>query len=575
LSTCLLVNFLGLSSCLGDGDFLEYDEATVYEADAIRSDFTRTTQFVTDIYSYLPTDFYSVGSAMRSSACDEGEYVWATNDIHIMTNGRWSPRRTVDAQWEHFYKGIRACNLYLEEFNNSTFDANKYDQEYENQMTRYRNFEWEVRFLRAFFHFELLKRYGDIPLEDHTITDEQANTLSRTPFDVVVQFITDECDTVKEYITPDYTDAIFKQEISRVPKAAAYALKARALLYAASLLHNPNNDGERWKKAAQASADMLKAMDAGEPGFKNYSSTKLPNYSVVLAPTNYSLANSELIFYTRTGKSGTLESINFPIGFEGGISGNVPTHNLAEKYGLTDVFLATNPQNLYTNKDPRLRLVIALNNDKPFTNYDRLQIYEGGANGLPKTGATNTGYYLKKFLFEDVNLKAGQSVTFLHTFPLFRYAEVYLNYAEAVNELYGPEVIPSELGTTMTALEAANKVRTRTGFTATTVPPYPTGQFTQETFRNELRDERWRELAFEDHRFWDVRRWKIGAETQKEVKRLRIQQVTNPDTGRKSFAYAVETDAYARVWDDKMYLYPVPQDERDKNKNLTQNPGWE
>jgi hypothetical protein len=99
--------------------------------------------------------------------------------------------------------------------------------------------------------------------------------------------------------------------------------------------------------------------------------------------------------------------------------------------------------------------------------------------------------------------------------------------------------------------------------------PFRNTLFTQQTFQSELRDERWRELAFEDHRFWDVRRWKIGAETQRDIKRLRIKQSGN------SFVYTVETDANARVWDDKMYLYPIPQDERDKNENLTQNPGWE
>ncbi|MDR1763860.1 MAG: RagB/SusD family nutrient uptake outer membrane protein [Dysgonamonadaceae bacterium] len=570
----LTIFAFAFSSCITDGNFLEYDETTVYEADAIRKSFDRTTQYVTDIYSYLPTDFYSVGYAMRSSACDEGEYVWPTSDIHIMTNGRWSPRRTVDDGWSTYYKGIRACNLYLEEFNNSTFDENKYDQTYQDQMTRYHNFEWEVRFLRAYFYFELLRRYGDVPLETRTISTEEANSLSRTPFDEVVQFIVDECDVVKANITPSYAGTIFKEEISRVPKAAAYALKTRVLLYAASPLHNPDNDRSRWLKAATAAADMLKAMDAGEAGFKSYLTARLPAYATVLAPTNFSLTTSEVIFATRTANSSTLEANNFPIGYEGGTSGNCPTHNLVEKFGITQELLDANPAQPWTNRDPRLALIVALNNNKPFTNYDRLQIYEGGANGLPKTGATNTGYYLKKFLFEDVNLKAGQSVTYTHAFPLFRYAEVFLNYAEAVNELYGPDEVPSEIGYTMTALTAANKVRYRTGFVNTTVPQYTVGQFDQNTFRNELRDERWREFAFEDHRFWDIRRWKIGAETQRDIKRLRIQRILGDD-GKYSFVYKVETDANARVWDDKMYFYPIPQSEMDKNKNLTQNPGWE
>ncbi|MDR0547555.1 MAG: RagB/SusD family nutrient uptake outer membrane protein [Dysgonamonadaceae bacterium] len=588
-SIILFISALGLSSCLSDGDFLEYDESTSYEIDYIRKDFNRTMQFVTDIYSFLPTDFYSVGDAMRSAACDEGEYVWPTNDIHIMTDGRWTPLRTVDAQWEHFYKGIRACNLYLEEFNNSAFEANKYEQEYENQMIRYRNFQWEVRFLRAFFHFELLKRYGDVPLVKHTLTAEEANSLSRTPFDEVVQYIADECDTVKKYITPSYVDAdVYKNEISRVSKAAAYALKSRVLLYAASPLHNPGNDPGRWKRAAQAAADVLIAMEAGEifgvssPAAINYVSQKLPSYQLaVIEPNNYSF--DEIILCRRNGVSGTLEENNLPIGFVGSTSGNVPTHNLVEKYGITQEYLDGKAgTGVWTNTDPRLKLVVALHGEAPFSKYPVLEMHEGGANGLPKTGATNTGYYLHKFLYKDINLQPYTThATFDHNFPLFRYGEIFLNYAEAVNECYGPEVVPSELGSTMTALEALNKIRSRTGYLPTQIRTFPAGTFpTKKAFFDELRDERARELAFEDHRFWDIRRWKIGAETQRDIKRLRIQQyiTINPNTGRevKNYTYTVEVDENARVWDDKMYLYPIPQEEIDKNRNLLpQNPGWE
>lgn len=586
-SILLFISALSLSSCLSDGDFLEYDESTSYEMDYIRKDFNRTMQFVTDIYNYLPTDFYSVGDAMRSAACDEGEYIWSTSDIHIMTDGRWTPLRTVDAQWEHFYKGIRACNLYLEELNNSAFEVNKYDQEYENQMIRYRNFQWEVRFLRAFFHFELLKRYGDIPLVNRTLTTDEANSLSRTPFDEVVQFIADECDTVKRHITPSYFSAIYKSEISRVSKAAAYALKSKVLLYAASPLYNPGNNLDRWKRAAQAAADVLIAMEArelfsvGSSATVNYVSDKLPSYRLaVIEPNNYTL--DEIILCRRNGVSGTLEQNNLPIGFAGSTSGNVPTHNLVEKYGITQEYLdGKNGVGVWTNTDPRLKLVVALHGEVPFTKYPPLEIHEGGANGLPKTGATNTGYYLHKFLYEGINLIPGTTqTTFDHNFPLFRYGEIFLNYAEAVNECYGPETVPSELGTTMTALDALNKIRSRSGYLLTQIRTFPAGTFPdKKAFQSELRDERARELAFEDHRFWDIRRWKIGAETQRDIKRLRIQQyiTINPANGReiKNYTYTVEVDENARVWDDKMYHYPIPQEEIDKNRNLLpQNPGW-
>jgi hypothetical protein len=554
--------FVGLSSCITDGNFLEYDESSTYDINAIRSDFDRTTQFVTDIYSYLPADFFTVGSAMRSSACDEGEYVWAASDIHAMTNGQWSPRKAIDDGWAHFYKGIRAANLYLEEFNNTTFDYLQYDEDYQEYITRYRNYEYEVRFLRAFFHFELLKRYASIPLEDKTLTEEEANRIVPASFDTAVQFIVDECDSIKEHLQPDYDNALFKNEISRIKKAAAYALKARVLLYAASPLHNPNEEKTRWELAAQASADILRAVDNGEAGF---TLTRLPFYEMVLSGTNYE--QQEVILAARTGKSGDLEAANFPIGVEGGNSGNCPTHNLVEKYGM-QTGRTLDEKDPWKNRDPRLGWNVVLNGER-FAYNQVTEIWEGGLSGLPKTGATKTGYYLKKFLINSTNLKPGQTSTFGHNFILFRYAEVYLNYAEAVNEAYGPNVAPPFYH--MTAIDAANVVRSRRGLT---IPTYAASDFDQKTFQTELQDERWRELAFEDHRFWDIRRWKIGAETQRDIKRLRIQSDPEDPRGR-AYIYTVEEDKNARIWDDKMYLYPIPQEEKDKNPNLRQNPGWE
>jgi hypothetical protein len=560
LTTLLSVVF---TSCITDGNFLEYDESSVYDINAIKSNFDRTNQFVANIYSYLPTDFYSVGAAMRSSACDESEYVWATSDIHIMTNGQWSPRKTVDAAWGTFYKGIRAANLYLEELNSSTFDYLQYGQDYETYMKRYRNFEYEVRFLRAFYHFELLKRYGDIPLETHTLTDIEVNSLERNKFDDVVDFIVLECDNIKEKLPAVY-DAIYNNEISRITRAAAYALKSRVLLYAASPLHNPDNAQAKWIRAADAAADILRAIDAKESGFMT---TALPFYELILTGTNYSQA--EVILATRTSVSGTLEANNFPIGAEGGNSGNCPTHNLVEKYGMQNN-KTFDPAKPWTSRDPRLAKNVLLNGER-FAYNEVTEIWEGGTSGLPKTGATKTGYYLRKFLIGDTNFKPGQSTTFGHAFILFRYAEIYLNYAEAMNEAYGPIVNPDATRYPKTAIEAANVVRGRRGLT---IPLYNAADFNQNSFRTELRDERWRELAFEDHRFWDIRRWKIGAETQKDIKRLRIQLDPADPRGR-TYIYTVIEDKNARVWDDKMYLYPIPQDEYDKNPKLEQNPGWE
>ena len=145
-----------------------------------------------------------------------------------------------------------------------------------------------------------------------------------------------------------------------------------------------------------------------------------------------------------------------------------------------------------------------------------------------------------------------------HNWVLFRYAEVLLNYAEAMNEAFGPENAATY---GLTALAAVNEVRLRAG-----IAEFTAGM-TVDDFRTKLRNERRVELAFEDHRFWDVRRWMIGSETT-EIKG--VIAALNPYGG---YVYE-ERDVESRIWDERMNLYPIPQSERFKNQNLTQNTGW-
>lgn len=554
----LLCLIISISSCT---DFLSYDETSSYSEDQVFKIYSRATQMATNIYTYLESDFGSVGDAMRACGTDEAEYVWPSSSVHTFYNGTWSAMNTVDDKWAYYYKAIRAANLFLEKGANQKFEENKYQSGYDKAMIKYNNLQYEVRFLRAYFYFELMKRYGGVPLITKVLTPDEANNVTRESYDKISEFIVSECDDVAKYL-PKFYDATYDSETGRVTRATALALKSRVLLYSASKLHNPTNDPQKWIDAAKAAKALIDSAVV-------YKINTLIGYDKI--PNNIAL--TELIFARREANSGNFEALNYPIGFEGGKSGTVPTQNLVDAYEIKRAgnpldgtyFDWNDPAQVaapYTNRDPRLGLTVVLNNT--LWAYDeRVEAWIGGNSGQPKSGATTTGYYLKKYLDKNVSFKPSGVNNSRHVWVIFRYGEILLNYAEAMNEAFGS---PSYKDATFTlsAVEAINLIRKRTGVALIAIPT----TISKDDFRAKVRNERRVELAFEDHRFWDIRRWMIGPETV-AIKRTKIER--NPTNG--TFTYSTYT-TNERVWDDKYYYYPIPMSERYKNSNLTQNPGW-
>lgn len=555
----MFVLIISVSSCT---EFLNYDETSSYNEDQAFKIYTRATQMATNVYSYLQSDFGSVNDAMRACGTDEAEYVWPASNVHTFYNSTWSAINTVDDVWAQYYKGIRAANLFLEKGANQTFEENKYQSDYAKAMLKYRNLQYEVRFLRAYFYFELIKRYGGVPLVTKVLNEKEANSVVRESYDNVANFIITECDEVAKYL-PKFYDATYDLETGRVTRAAALALKSRLLLYNASKLHNPTNDSQKWIDAAKAAKALIDSATV-------YKINQLIGYDKI--PNNIAL--TELIFARREANSGNFEKLNFPIGFEGGNSGTVPTQNLVDAYEIKRAgnsldgtyFDWNDPAQVaapYTNRDPRLALTVVLNNTLWAYN-ERVEAWTGGNSGQPKAGATTTGYYLKKYVDPNVSFKPSGVNNSRHVWVIFRYGEILLNYAEAMNEAFAS---PSykDATFTMSAVEAVNLIRRRTGVLLTALPT----TINKDDFRAKVRNERRVELAFEDHRFWDIRRWMIGPETV-AIKRTRIER--NPTTG--TFTYSTYT-TNERVWNDKYYYYPIPLSEIYKNRKLTQNPGWD
>ena len=569
--SAVVVGMLGLTSC---SDQMNYKETTVYDKDYVVKNFSNVGGFMTKIYNYADYDFGNYGGAMMASATDESEYSATGGSIESFYNGTWNPTNANSSVWTNMYAGIKVCNEFLTKFQGLKFDELVLNPDYEQQLFRYKNYKWEAQFFRAYFYFNLVRQYGGVPIVTPDMTTAQINSLKRNTSDEVYQYIIDECDAVKDSIVKDYTNlgnnALPNDpaDAGRANDLTVMALKARAALYWASPLNNPSGDKERYRKAAIYTKELLDAC-------KSRGMHLVDDYASLWSTDNYK-DKSEIIFGRRVygskseGKSSDVESRNYPFGIEGGSSAsNCPTQNIVDAYemqatgkGIDETGSGYDKNNPYVGRDPRFEATIAKNGDMWPTSYKTpLQTYQGGVNGEPQIGATPTGYYLKKLLHGNIDLRANSKYTMdNHTWITFRLGEFYLNYAEAVFKYLGSATATSE-EFPMSADEAINIVRERAK-----MPDFPT-TLSNDAFWTKYKNERMVELAFEGHRFWDVRRWKEADQYFKSIQEMKISK--NSDG---SYTYSRKT--VSREWDDKMYLFPIPVEQILKNGNLEQNPGW-
>lgn len=549
---CLgIVCVMALSACT---DKMDYHEYTNYDKEYVFSDFGRTAGFVNNIYSYLDSDLPGLNS--MSSACDESEMALSYSSILDYTNGNWNALNP-KSLWGYYYP-IREANYFLKATKDLDFYDLRFTQDYKAQMNRFNRYQYEVRLLRAYYYFLLVRAYGDVPFTVKVLTEAEANSITRTPASEVFDFIVSECDIVASKLPITYSgledDAaggVSNPETGRVTRGMALALKARTALYRASKLFNESEDKTLWKEAALANQDVI--------DFCMLNGITLGKYTDLWGSDNYKA--SEAIFVRRIGDTNSPEWYNFPIGMENANSGNCPTQTLVDAYEMKNGG-EPDAKNPYDGRDPRMAMTIAVNGDKwPNTNPYPLETYTGGRNGLPISYATPTSYYLKKYLDGSTDISSSEGTGGKrHSWITFRLGEFYLNYAEAIYKYMGsPNESTAELF--LSARDAVNQVRSRSDVN---MPQFP-ATMSGDEFWTRYKRERMVELAFEGHRFWDIRRWKEGGITS--IKRMEITK--NADN---SFSYKKTTKSL--VWDDKMYFYPIPDSEVRKNSNLTQNPDW-
>lgn len=526
--------------------------------DILNSNFSTLVSFANAPYVYVRNEFSMIDGNLFAAVSDEAVHTSPGATVRLFNNGSWNAFNNPDNYYTSYYQGIRAANYFLE--NSGDYRkmlATNRDTVSPTGKLQYRddtlNVRWyraEARVLRAYYYFELLKRYGGVPLVTKVLNKEDDTDLPRASAASMIDFIVAEIDAVKDSMQVNWKTSAYTTMDGRLTRGAAISIKARALLWAASPLYNTANDVNRWRAAAAAFQEVI-VLGRGAGAYALDANYR--NYFL----QNNTLTSSETIWAVRYNANNTIERANYPITTPGGNSGITPTQDLVDAYELRG---AADPANPYNNRDPRLAMTVVTHNST--WNGRTIDMLPGGRDDLSTLNASRTGYYLRKFLNDNLNLV--NNATQVHHWPMIRYAETLLSFAESMNEAFGPD---ADNGYGLTARQAINAVRARAG-----VAMPPVVATSQAAMRTAIKRERQVELAFENHRFWDLRRWR-DAQTVLNQSLRGMQISRNPTTSAAVYRPVVLEN---RVFDaNKMYTYPLPQSEINKSSGiLMQNPGW-
>lgn len=539
--------------------FLDRAATTQQQDEDIFSLFNQTDMVINNLYSKLPKVYGYLQGYQLSSATDEAKD--ASNWMASMrfNAGSLSPTdNPIGNTWRDYYVMIRQANSILEGIETYKTPDNP------NRPGDLSNRIGEVYYLRAWALFELVRQFGGVIIVDKVIKDPNDNASlkrARSPYDSCVAQIVADCDMAYSKVEGyQYRP----QDFGRVTKAACLALKSRIYLYSASSLwaisgknspfpdiseNTSASDPAKWKTAADAAKAAIDyCLGAGYQLETNLTGRK----NMYIQPWN-----SKEVLWVRMNEEGgsEFERHYFPFGYSGW-SAAAPTQNVVDDYEMKDgqpigsspLYNAATP---YLNRDPRFYTDI-LYNGASFKGRN-VETYAGGRDeASTATDHSRTGYYQRKLVDEAQTV--GQTSRTTDGIK-FRLSELYLNYAEALNE-YAPG--NADIAT------YTNAIRRRAG-----MPDLPEG-LPQQEMRKRIRNERRIELFAENHRFWDVRRWKIAAQTEDEIYGMKAIRDAGAPGGVKYERFLVEK----RPWRNAMLVIPITLDETFRNTNLKQNPGW-
>lgn len=576
--------FLSVTSCTDNYENFPVDYFTYdYVFSTTDSLGRESIRFLNSIYEYIPNGHNSIDGDYLDAATDDAVSIKQNDpDIYQVAIGRYSANNRIGSlmNWSKYYEGIRKVNIIV-----NNIDVVPFKQTFRNIDGEIKPFnvtvKAEARFLRALLYFELIKRYGGVPIiEDNVFDINDDVELPRNSFSDCIDYVVSELDDIYKDLR-SITMSNPEEYAHAATAEAVTALKSRVLLYSASPLFNEKpvatNSSElrelvghaeykkeRWKIAADEARRFIESF--GHNGNKSVGLTK--NFVNVFLNFYSKEANPEVIFFRQEGQSKQIETNNGPLGFTGNAQGNGrtnPTQNLINSFPMKDGSKIGesskynyDAQKPYENRDPRLTYTI-LHNGSNWLNTS-LETFQGGANNPTNSAEyTRTSYYMRKFMGDFTNnSEYGNNY---HLWVLFRYAEILLNFAEAENEYLDS---PSD-----EVYEAIIMLRERAGIESGDNNMYGLkSNMSKEEMREVIHNERRIEMAFEEHRFWDIRRLRLAETVFKEPLQGALVTKSLSDT-----SYS-DIDIYEIPFNEKMYLFPLPYSEVNKNDNLKQNPNW-
>ncbi|QIL40366.1 RagB/SusD family nutrient uptake outer membrane protein [Pedobacter sp. HDW13] len=535
--TVLILSCTTFYSC--NKDFLNLAPNENITEEQVFSTMIQTENFTNNIYTGLPAPFTRTGDGNTPLDClsDEGAPTFFQNG-RAFNGGGYGPTNItsfIGNIWLNSFRNIRKVNILLEKL--PAVPATGPEEEETRKRLR-----GEALFLRAFYYFDIIKVFGRFPIVAKRLAVDQEFQIPRNNYDECVAFIQKDLEDAVQLLPASYP----ANQLGRANKAMCMALKSRLLLYAASPLNTADN-AAKWQAAAKAAKDVI---DLNQFSLYNANANKAENYKSVFNI----FANQEVIWFINIGNGKTYEQLYYPIGSNGW--GNVtPTQNMVDEYqmangkDITDPTSGYDPAKPYLNREPRFYATVWYNGS--VVRGLAVQTYPGGRDAINGgNNNTKTGYYLRKYCDETVNLSSGPGRQMMSIW--FRLGELYLNYAEASNEANAAPAADPLIYTYI------NLIRNRAG-----LPDLQPG-LSKTQMRAAVRHERRVELAFEEHRFFDDRRWKLtfGGE---------IKGIVWADAAGSTYNLVT---AENRPFNEKMWYMPIPQSEIDITK-MQQNPGWQ
>ncbi|HBA32026.1 RagB/SusD family nutrient uptake outer membrane protein [Parabacteroides goldsteinii] len=548
--TCaaILAFFSSCSSILDKEDLSSISEEQVWV------DETLTTAFLNALYVSIPSWDTTVADA-SDEATGGGGWIDGTTTPDNMSDTKDSA-----PTWYWPYKDIRNCNIFIQNAQNT--DLCTIDRDLADRLT------YEARFIRAYLYFEMVKRYGGVPLI--TVPQELTDDLfvKRTSTKDCFDFIINELKACVEGLPASFSG----DNLGRVTKGAAKAFLGRVLLFRASPQFNPSNNAEHWQTAYNYNKETLDYLiGQGHALYSDYGKLFLEEM------------NQEVIFairYENPTRTHTRDAKCRPITFSmNNTGGNHPTQEVIDRFptvdgktytyadwkkdGKNDIFT------LWQNRDKRFYATVVYQGVTYFNTVMELNENAQNDYAYGKNMGSRTGYYSKKGIDESISISDCQKSG--TDYIDIRLAEVMLNYAEAA----------VEVGKQGEAFEILKQIRERAGINETSSDPELKGKvyglnpnMNQSEMREAVREERFIELLFEQKRMWDLRRWMIYDKLMIGQEK-RHALVMNKQTDGTYTTYLFDRDNTPMIAKQNMYFLPIKRSELSNNPNLEQTKGWE